>query len=90
MRFRYDCVEPLLAECPQKCSEQNQEALVTLKDFLGDATPHEQFTLDNGDMLIFDNRRLLHARTHITPGAVRVLQRLKGFAATGPGFEILP
>jgi len=90
MRFRYDCVEPLLAEYPQTCPEENQEALATLKNFLGSATPHEQFTLDNGDILIFDNRRLLHARTHITPGAVRVLQRLKGFAATGPGFEILP
>jgi Taurine catabolism dioxygenase TauD, TfdA family len=90
MRFRYDCVEPLLAEYPQTCPEQNQEALETLKNFLGSATPHEQFTLNKGDILMFDNRRLLHARTHITPGAVRVLQRLKGFAATGPGFEILP
>lgn len=90
MRFRYDCVEPLLAEYPQTCPEENREALATLKDFLGSATPHEQFTLDEGDILIFDNRRLLHARTHITPGAVRVLQRLKGFAATGQGFEIMP
>jgi hypothetical protein len=90
MRFRYDCVEPLLAEYPGTCPEQNQEALETLKDLLGSASPHEQFTLDSGDILMFDNRRLLHARTHITPGAVRVLQRLKGFAASGPGFEILP
>lgn len=90
MRFRYDCVEPLLAEYPQRCPEPNREALATLKDFLGGATPHERFTLEKGDILIFDNRRLLHARTNITPGAVRVLQRLKGFAATGPGFEILP
>jgi hypothetical protein len=90
MRFRYDCVEPLLAEYPQTCPEQNQEALATLKNFLGSTTPHEQFALEKGDILIFDNRRLLHARTHITPGAVRVLQRLKGFAATGPAYEILP
>jgi alpha-ketoglutarate-dependent taurine dioxygenase len=89
MRFRYDCVEPLLAEFPQTCPEQNQEALATLESFLGGASPHERFTLEKGDILIFDNRRLLHARTNITPGAVRVLQRLKGFAATGPGFEIL-
>lgn len=90
MRFRYDCVEPLLTDYPQTCPRRNQEALATLENFLGSATPHEQFTLDKGDILIFDNRRVLHARTHITPGAVRVLQRLKGFAATGPGFEILP
>jgi gamma-butyrobetaine dioxygenase len=89
MRFRYDCVEPLLAEFPQTCPEQNQEALATLESFLGGASPHERFTLEKGDILIFDNRRLLHARTNITPGAVRVLQRMKGFAATGPGFEIL-
>ena len=89
MRFRYDCVEPLLTEYPQACPRQNQEALATFENFLGSATPHEQFTLDRGDILIFDNRRVLHARTHITPSAVRVLQRLKGFAATGPGFEIL-
>jgi len=89
MRFRYDCVEPLLADYPHTCPETNREALTTLKDFLGGATPHARFTLEKGDILIFDNRRLLHARTNITPGAVRVLQRLKGFAATGPDFEIL-
>jgi hypothetical protein len=89
IRFRYDCVEPLLAEYPQTCPEHNREALATLKDFLGGATPHDCFTLEKGDILIFDNRRLLHARTNITPGAVRVLQRLKGFATAGPGFEIL-
>jgi len=89
IRYRRDVLEKLLPEHHQRCPQRNRDALAALDRLLTTMSWQERFILTPGDVLIFDNRRVLHGRTPITPGAVRVLRRLKGFAVTGPGFEIL-
>jgi hypothetical protein len=89
VRYRRDVLRLLVSSYPGKCSERHQAALKVLDDLLDDRSLHHYFTMSPGDLLILDNRCVLHGRTAIRPGAQRELLRIKGFAMSGPAFEVL-
>jgi alpha-ketoglutarate-dependent taurine dioxygenase len=52
-----------------------------LEAVLADPALQRSCSLEPGDVLFVDNRRVLHGRTAIAPGADRHLRRLKIFAS---------
>ena len=67
--------------------DEGQAAIARLDAILEDEDSHLEFTLRAGQMLIVDNRRLVHARTAFGDGEgcrrqlVRVWMRFEGDAA---------
>ena len=80
IRYRGDALAIGLRAVPDALSEPHRAALAALETALADATLQRSHALEPGDVLFVDNRRVLHGRTAIAPGADRHLRRLKIFA----------
>ncbi len=80
VRYRSDAVAMALRETGTQLSSRHRLALLALEDALADESQHDAFMLRPGDVLLLDNRRVLHGRTAIADGAARVLRRLKVLA----------
>lgn len=61
-------------------SAAHADALRALDRLVAAADPDAEFTLVEGDLLIMDNRRILHERTAIVEGSWRRLRHLRGYA----------
>jgi hypothetical protein len=82
IRYRRDALAMGLAVEP--IEPAHQRALDALEEVVGDARLQASCMLEPGDVLVLDNRRVLHGRTAIRPGAERLLRRLKVFRDGDP------
>lgn len=82
IRYRRDALDRGIAL--EGIDEGPRRALEALDDVLADESLQVAFTLEPGEVLVLDNRRVLHGRTAIRPGAERVLRRLKVFRDGDP------
>lgn len=89
LRYRRDVLDDLQARRPELWSDRARSAYATVRAVLDKLQGQDRFTLEPGDMLLLDNRRVLHGRLPITPGATRVLRRMKGYASAGADFRIV-
>lgn len=77
MRYRGDVVDALIDRFT--LTDGHQRALAVLDQVLTDpALPRATVRLETDDLLLIDNRRMLHARTAVGPGD-RHLRRIKGY-----------
>ncbi|MCA1678305.1 MAG: TauD/TfdA family dioxygenase [Actinobacteria bacterium] len=81
IRYRGDALAIGRRAYPEALSEPHRRALSALEAVLADGDLHASYSLEPGDVLFVDNRRALHGRTAIAPGAQRHLRRLKIFAS---------
>lgn len=80
VRYRADTLSKGIAARPDALSSEHLRALAALDAVLADRSRQASYLLRPGDVLIVDNRRALHGRTRIRPGAARRLRRLKLYA----------
>jgi hypothetical protein len=58
----------------------HRAVLDRLREVLDDTSIQARFMLAPGDLMMIDNRRVMHGRTTLTPGVPRHLRRLKAHA----------
>jgi alpha-ketoglutarate-dependent taurine dioxygenase len=80
VRYRDDIIAKAGEAVSIALSARHSAALHTFEAALGDVSLHAVRALRPGDVLIVDNRRMLHGRTAITTGGHRVMRRIKAFA----------
>jgi hypothetical protein len=68
IRYRKDMLDRLLSGRPELFAPGVLDALAVLDQVLDRARGRDCFVLAPGDMLVLDNRRVLHGRTPIRPG----------------------
>ena len=86
-RYRRDVVAQLVPDTPD-LEQRHRDALRRLDELLDDAARDAEFALAPGQLLIFDNHRLLHGRTPLGSNTARELLRLKGFRRVRPTYRI--
>lgn len=74
VRYRGDAMAAGAAAAP--LDEDHERALAAVSEAIADLEP-TQLTLAEGDLLLIDNRCMLHGRTAIAPGSRRRLRRMK-------------
>lgn len=79
IRYRADALGVGLALRPEPLERRHRTALGALEETLGDSSLATRHSLVPGEVLLLDNRRTLHGRTAIRPGAPRHLRRLKAY-----------
>ncbi len=77
IRYRADAVARGELAAARRLAPRHRGALEALERALGDPRLPARHALRPGDVLLLDNRRTLHGRTAIRPGARRVLRRVK-------------
>jgi hypothetical protein len=68
-----DCIEKL----DQKIDEQTMQDIVTFEKTAEEIGEKTQFMVDEGDLLIFDNKRTLHSKTTASSNSDRLLKKIK-------------
>jgi len=81
VRYRLDAIIGALREEGIVLSPRHGAALSAFEEVLGDPALQATHALRPGDVLIVDNRRMLHGRTAIGEDAQRLLRRVKLDAA---------
>lgn len=81
VRYRLDSIVRTLRESGLVLAARHGAALNALEEVLGDPALQTTHALRPGEVLIVDNRRMLHGRTAIDEGAPRLLRRIKLDAA---------
>ncbi len=63
IRFRHDCIEMGFDLCPELATQDHRFYYAYFRKSIEAHASRAEFTMDDGDLVVFDNTRLLHART---------------------------
>lgn len=66
IRFRVDTLEKALTEKPDACTEEQIQAYYQLKDIIINSPSIERFFLNDGDLLLVNNKTMLHGRSQFS------------------------
>lgn len=80
VRYRDDIIAKAGDAASIELDGRHRAGLDAFEATLGDVALHAVHALRPGEVLVVDNRRMLHGRTAITSGARRVVRRVKAFA----------
>jgi hypothetical protein len=76
IRFRHDCIEGGFELCPELATEEHRFYYSLFRSSAEAHASRTEFLMSDGDMIVFDNTRLFHARTdYLDP--VRLLIRVR-------------
>ncbi len=84
IRYRADAVEMAARADGHELGERHRSAFAALTALTADESLQRTFALAPGDVLLVDNRRMLHGRSAIQEGAQRLLRRVKTASASAP------
>ena len=77
IRFLKTDIENTAKKFKIKLPKTALEALNEVKNSATKIGKKEEFLVRKGDLLLFDNRRALHSRSHVDPKSKRKLKRIK-------------
>jgi alpha-ketoglutarate-dependent taurine dioxygenase len=80
VRYRNDIITQTATAASIVLDDRHRAGLDRFEAVLADGALHATCALRPGDVLIADNRRVLHGRSAIEDGAHRVMRRVKAFA----------
>jgi hypothetical protein len=84
IRFRHDCIEMGFDLCPEFATEQHRFYYSLFRKSVEAHTSRSEFMMSDGDMVVFDNTRLFHARTHYQDPARHLIRvRMRERQAVG-------
>ena len=63
LRFRHDCIERGFDLCPDLATAEHRSNYALLRDAAEAHASRTEFLMADGEMIVFDNTRLLHGRT---------------------------
>lgn len=84
IRFRHDCIEQGFQLCPELATEDHRFYYSLFRNAAELHASRSEFMMGDGDLVVFDNTRLFHARTHYLDPArhlIRVRMRERHAAA---------
>jgi len=76
IRFRHDCIEAGFDLCPELATEEHRFYYSLFRNAVEAHDSRTEFMMSDGDLVVFDNTRLLHARTDYQDPA-RLLIRVR-------------
>jgi alpha-ketoglutarate-dependent taurine dioxygenase len=84
IRFRPDSIEQGFALCPQLATERHRFNYSLFRNAAESHASRTEFMMANGEMIVLDNTRVLHARTDYTDPARSLIRvRMRQRASTG-------
>jgi len=63
IRFRYDCIERGFDLCPDLATDAHRFFCALFRDAIEMHASRNTFLMEDGDLIVYDNTRLLHGRT---------------------------
>uniref|UniRef100_UPI0040489576 TauD/TfdA family dioxygenase n=1 Tax=Roseivirga sp. TaxID=1964215 RepID=UPI0040489576 len=66
IRFRVDTLEKALKERPDLCTKDQAQAYYQLKDIIINSPSIKRFFLEDGDLLLVNNKTMLHGRSQFS------------------------